>query len=157
MENSEENVSGWSQREQTPQGYPQQPQPTRAPTQKPPGRGFLGTITSNGGLAAIITIGFVLLLVGVLIINAASFITNYGWNEPDSLEEAHDDEALQANMIDSGRIIQNIGVFFVVVILTLAGIYRDDWDIKYRISIIALALLFIMVIWFGFLTAIPTA
>jgi len=157
----------WSEQQPPQQQPPQQQQPQRQ-VQRPPRRGFLEGLTSNDGLAKVITIGFVLLLVGMLIIHAAPFATNYDgddiYGDEDDDEdigltprEQQDDEAFENAMEYTGQIIRDIGIFLVGLFLVLGGIYRDDLDNKYRMVMVSVAILFILVAWFGFLTAIPVA
>jgi len=154
----------WSQQpprqEQPPQGYQQRQPPTQA---RPPKEDFLKGMTSNDGLAKIITLGFVLLLIGMLITHAAPFATNWGGDQFDdniqdmTQEEMADDEATQNAMEYTGNLIRDIGIFFIGLFLVLGGIHRDDLDTKYRMLMISLAIIFILVAWFGFFTAIPVA
>ncbi|GEM_PF-2493680 len=160
---------GQDQRFQPPpnERTPQQQQPQYAqgspmgasqPQRKPPDRkGFLEGMASNDGLSKAITIGLILLLVGVLIVTSARFITNY---DSDALEDLDrddeiDDEYWQQNLNIIGAIIANIGIFFIGLFLAIGGIYRDDLDTKYRIALVTLAVLFVLVTWFGFLDSVP--
>ncbi len=50
---------------------------------------------------------------------------------------------------------EEIGIFFIGLFLAIGGIYRDDLDTKYRIALVTLAVLFVLVTWFGFLDSVP--
>jgi len=154
---------GQQQPQQQPQQMTQPPQRQRLPR-----RDFLESMSSNDGLAKVITLGFVLLLVGMLIIHMAPFATNYDgddiYGDEDDDEdtgigprEQQDDEAFQNALQYTGRIITDIGILFVGLSLVIGGIHRDDLDTKYRMLMISLAIIFILVAWFGFFTAIPVA
>lgn len=157
----EDTGESWSQ--QPPQQQP--PQQTQPPQQfsTPPKEDFLKRHTSNDGLAKVISLGFVFLLVGMLIIHAAPFMTNWGGDQYDdnledmTREEKANDEATQNTLEYTGTLIRDIGIFMVGLFLVLGGIHRDDLDTKYRMLLISLAVLFILVAWFGFFTAIPIA
>lgn len=146
---------GPSQEEWSQQQTQQPPQPQHI--QHSPREDFLKRLTSNDGLAKIITLGFVLILVGMLLIHAAPFATNWGGDQYDdnlpdmTEEEMADDEATQNAMEYTGNIIRDIGIFFIGLFLVLGSIHRDDLDMKYRITMISLAVLFILVAWFSFL------
>ncbi|MEF8874079.1 MAG: hypothetical protein V5A88_05345 [Candidatus Thermoplasmatota archaeon] len=116
---------------QTQQQQVSQQQPRGAPPAHRQPEPFLKGITTNNGLAIFITIGFVILLIGSMLIHAAP------WAEEEAL-------------LYSGNMIRDIGVFFVGLVLALGGIHRDDLDIKYRLAMVALAFLLILVAWFGF-------
>ncbi len=109
----------------------QQRSPEMAHMGRPP-EPFLKGLTTNNGLAVFLTIGFVILLLGSLLIHAAP------WAEEEAL-------------LHSGNMIRDIGVFFIGLILILGGIHREDFDMKYRLFMIGLAFLLILVAWFGFL------
>ncbi len=137
------------------QGQPpsQRPQQNRPPAQQRarPREDFLKRLTNNDGLAKFLTIGFVLLLVGMLLTHAAPFITNYGSDTPDDPETVQDDEAMKNNLQYTGNLIRDIGVFFISIFLILGSIHRTGLATKYRISLLGLGLLLTLVAWFDFL------
>ncbi len=131
---------------------------------------------SNDGLMKMIAVGFVILLVGMLIVHASSFVTNYDgkdlgkrhdkdndgesdYNEDKILteKEKQDKQAFQNSLRYIGQMIKDIGIFFIGAFLAMGGISREDLDTKYRMVMISLAILLIIVAWFGFLTAVPVA
>ncbi len=148
--------------QQPPQEPSQQPSQTPPPTSqqqsvpphqpRQPKEDFLKRVTSNDGLAKFITVGFILILVGMLLVHAAPFFTNWGRAQYDmSREERADDRASQNTMNYIGNFLQDFGIFFISLFLILGSIHRDDLSQRYRISMMALGLLFTLVAWFGFL------
>ncbi|MEF8835976.1 MAG: hypothetical protein V5A76_07470, partial [Candidatus Thermoplasmatota archaeon] len=144
---------GWSQEQQPPQQQPPQQQPPQREqlSQRPqeprrgPQKSLIERITSNDGLTKMIAVGFVILLVGMLVIHASSFITNYNGKElgespqdnydADKIlteKEKQDDQAFQNALRYTGRMITDIGIFFIGALLAMGGIARDDLDTKYR-------------------------
>ncbi|MBS3781252.1 MAG: hypothetical protein KGY66_06810 [Candidatus Thermoplasmatota archaeon] len=165
----------WSQQPQQPPPQQQPPQAAQQSQQQqrlqgPPQKDFIEKITSNDNLTKMIAVGFVILLVGMLVIHASSFVTNYDGKElgasprddydEDKIlteKEKQDDQAFQNAMEYTGRMITDIGIFFIGALLAMGGIARDDLDTKYRMVMISLSILLILVAWFGFLTAVPIA
>ncbi|MFW6064348.1 MAG: hypothetical protein ACOC8Y_02110 [Candidatus Natronoplasma sp.] len=149
----------WSQ-QPSQQGYQQGQPPSQV---SPPRENFLKRMTTNDGLAKMLALGFVLILIGMLIIHAAPFATNWGGDQYDedvpdmTEEEMADDEATQNALEYTGNLIRDLGIFFIGFFLVLGGIHRDDLDTKYRMLMISLAIIFILVAWFGFFTSIPVA
>lgn len=166
--NSEPSNQPWSQ-QQPEQEPPEQQQPPaqqqysqHPPQGRPPQReSFLKRMTDTDNLSKIISLGFILILIGMLLIHVAPFATNWGAsqyddNMPDMTEEEKaDDRATQNAMEYLGTLIRDIGIFMIGLILILGSIFKDDLDNKYRMLMFSLAILFVLVAWFGFLTSIP--
>lgn len=74
-----------------------------------------------------------IIMVGAILINAASFSDNF---------ETVD------NIMTTGRILQDIGVFLVSGMMLLAAFYREDWNVWIRVGLAGFALVLIVVGYF---------
>lgn len=105
-------------------------------------------MTKNDKLSKVLFIGIVLLLIGMLLIHAAPFVTNYGSNTPDDPGDVQDDEAFQNSLKYGGHILFDLGVFAIVMEMFLVPFYREDLDLKFRLAALGIGFLVLLFTWF---------
>lgn len=142
----EETSYGQEQGQEYPQQPPQQPPQQYYPPEK---KNFLEGMTTDDWLAKMVFVSFILLLLGMLLIHAAPFVTNYGSDAPDDYEDQLDDQATQNSMKYMGNILLDLGIFILSGFLLLAAFYRDDWGQWMRVAIAGFVLVLIVFGWFG--------
>lgn len=112
-----------------------------------PKRAFLEKLTTNSNLSKILLAGFLIMLIGMLMIHTAPFQTNYGSDTPDKQDDIEDDRAAQKSMKYMGDILFDIGAFMIIAFLSVASIHREDLDVKYRLGMLSFALLVLLFTW----------
>ncbi len=114
------------------QEYQQTPQQPQQPMM--PQKDIFEKLTSNNTLVMMVMIGLIVIMVGSLIINAASYSET-----PSRIND----------ITTTGRIIRDIGVLFISVPMLAGAYYRDDLNKWMRIGMIGFALVMIIVGYFS--------
>ncbi len=109
--------------------YQQQPQ-----YQPPPKKDPFENIVKKKTLVMIIIAGLLVIMVSAIIINAAQY---------------SDDADTINNVVTTGQIIRDIGVFLTSGGMLLGAILRDDWNKWIRIAMAGFALVLIIFGYFG--------
>ncbi len=112
----------------------------------PPRKGIIESFTQNHKLAALLVIGMLLLMIGLILIHAAPGVTNYGSNPP-SYEKQQDDAAFQKSLTIWGHILADIGMIGIAALLLVASIVRKDMQMKIRAGLLILSAFLIVITW----------
>lgn len=112
------------------------PPPLPRPPYVPPQTPYPG-IVRNTGLAAIVVLSVALLFFGAMMGHLAPQLTNKDYTDDESGSDQREADGRTAQTLaNMGRIVADIGAFFLLLILLLAGLLRTDWSDYVRFGVL---------------------